>query len=101
MTMMPPTKLVMDGASLKQTQTHPTASGVSSVLISAFSVQRPSTADGQEDQPQAELGCAEQKQLAHVSRAYANGVVNGQTSSGHSNADRHAAGSMASRDAGV
>jgi hypothetical protein len=38
MTIMPPAKLAMDGASLKQTHTHATASGVSNVLISAFSV---------------------------------------------------------------
>jgi hypothetical protein len=35
---MPPAKLATDGTSLKQTHTQPTASGVSSVLISAFSV---------------------------------------------------------------
>ena len=38
MTIMPPAKLATDGASLKQTHTQATASGVSSVLISAFSV---------------------------------------------------------------
>jgi hypothetical protein len=37
-TMMPPAKLAIDGASLKQTHTPATASGVSSVLIRAFSV---------------------------------------------------------------
>jgi hypothetical protein len=37
-TMMPATRLVTDGASLKHTHTHATANGVSSVLINAFSV---------------------------------------------------------------
>jgi hypothetical protein len=35
-TIMPPTRLVTDGASLKHTHTHATANGVSSVLINAF-----------------------------------------------------------------
>ncbi len=38
MTIMPPAKLEADGASLKQTHTQVTASGVSSVFTSAVSV---------------------------------------------------------------
>jgi hypothetical protein len=38
MTIMPPVKLAADGTSLKQAHTQATANGVSTVLISAFSV---------------------------------------------------------------
>ena len=52
------------------------------------------TAHGEQDQPQAELGRPEQEQIDHIACSDPSGVANGQTSSGHSSADRHAAGSM-------
>ena len=48
----------------------------------------------QQQQPQAELGGAEQEQVEHVARVERERVANGQTTRGHSSADRQAAGSM-------
>ena len=64
MTIMPPVKLATDGASLKQSHPHATASCVSSVLNQrVLSGRDHLTTDGQENEPQTELRRPEQEQL--------------------------------------
>ena len=63
-TMKPPVRLAMDGTSLKQTQTHATASGVASVR--GLGGRDRLASDGKEHQPQAELSRARQTRLSQV-----------------------------------
>jgi hypothetical protein len=70
MTITPPAMLATDGASLKQTQTHATANGVSNrvdqrILRGGDHL----TADRQEHEPLAELCCPEQEQLERIDGA--------------------------------
>ena len=89
-TMMPPAKLAMNGTSLKQPHTHVTASGrFQRVDQRVLSGGDHLPADGEKHQTQVELCRVEEEQLQLCRHRAV--VANGQTKSGHSSTERHAA----------
>ena len=95
MTTVPPMKLVTDGTSLKHTHTHAIASGASSVLINAFSVADtiwPPIVSSMRPRPNwvAPNRTSFSRSIVPTSSE----VENGQTRSGQTSADRHAAGGL-------